>query len=289
MKEIHKYYHDIVNFENLPTVTQKEVVSAFCSDAFINNYLYNHYILDLVDRVDEKDCFDLFSNWIENYKYENEMCAYGIVGNIVKKVKDKDLLDSAKSSIRKRVNSKLLQRSLLFFSELNDDEEEAGLRALSGVKYTPIEVYNRRYTPSLKVVEKLPPVLRLNVLETLSNDRHLSYNIFKNLGDKESFRKLLFGSVLRHRDRVNDLVQRYDEIVGLGIMSTITIKSECRRCGPYEIAITSGRIKTERGFRKIEIFRSINGFWCPLCGMINKDSKSVLLDSEGNELPNYGK
>ena len=270
-------YNEIKKFDQLSTNDKQKLLDMIFEESSPKQYNFALIVSNLLPKIDAGTSLRLLKHYIENgndYTLKSDhLCS--IVRDVYKYEENKkDVKDIIFNSSFQCVN-----RALLVVDDLNAVEEEKGLRALSSSKYTPDCVLTTRYKPSAQIIKKLPPVMRLNILESLSNEIHIAYNIFENLGDIDDFRSLLFGSVLRHPKRAEKMVERYREIVGLGKPGVIKIKSACNNCGEYEITIRSDRIKTVAGLDKSRIGRLVNSH-CALCGKYTQNKSTIITEKE---------
>jgi len=269
-------YDDIKGFKNAPKEKQQEVLDELLKEENAKHYNFAWMLNDVVRHLDAKTSLKVFQFYITKggpYSLDNDYM-YNIAHEVYKHKRNKThvkkfLIDS---------NTKRANRALLMLDGLTEAEEEKGLRALATTKYAPDCIHSAKYIPSKNVIKKLPPVMRLNVLETLSRETHLAYNIFKNLGDNEEFQSLLFGAVLRHNTRVEKLIERHKEVSGLGNTSTVTIKSTCPNCGDYEIVITSKRINTRSSMKKTRMRGLSEHTTCAMCGKYTNITPTFIED-----------
>jgi len=278
MSNLWDLYDDIKGFKNASEEKRKEVLDALLLQEHAEHYNFAWMLNDVIPHLDADKSLEVFEFFITKagaYSLDSDYM-YNIAQSVCKHEKNKKyvkkfLLES---------NTKRANRALLFTDNLTEEEEEKGLRALSTTKYTPDCIHAARFIPSENVIKKLPPVMRLNVLETLTNENHLAYNIFENLGDSDEFQTLLFGAVLRHNTRVEVMVKRHREVIGLGNTSTVIIKQTCDNCGEYEIKITSNRINTRSSIKKTSIRHLSERSSCALCGKYST-SDPIFINSDG--------
>ena len=154
----------------------------------------------------------------------------------------------------------------LMYDGITVEQEANALRHLSQNKSCPDGIYNARYTPRIEALKELPSVGRLKALESLLSNNHLAYNIFEKVVDSEEFKSLLFGSVLRHRERAEVIWKKYQESVNLGTPGTVSLKGNCSNCGQFELTLKSSRTRTSVGFQRTNLSRYIYKDCCILCG-----------------------
>jgi hypothetical protein len=180
-------------------------------------------------------------------------------------ISDQALKDSIIDLLKSTKNIKV-KRFLLGLSGIGEDIEELGLRDLARLANTPTFIIERKYKPSYSVLEKLPPVMRLNILESLTANFNIGYNILENIPNLDECRRMLFGSVLRHRDRAENVVKRYIELSDIGNPKTFMVDIWCPICGTINIKVTTGRIKDENRLEKTKLMKIASKYWCPICG-----------------------
>jgi hypothetical protein len=250
------------------------------SPAYVKGWYFNHNVERIIENFDIADAMkalDLYMNKTTGRGGANTVNVLVAAYKRVKSdpVKEKKIVDYMMSA-----KHKMAGRALLHLDrKLTLEEEERALRGMASSKYPDSVIYTKQYKPSLKAVKKLPPVMRLNTLETMAANKHLAFNIFENLGDEDEFKALLFGSVLRHRERVENLVNKHKEIKGLGVVATIKVRHKCDNCGDYEVTITSKRMRTKRGIEDSSM-KWLTYQRCALCGKSSETSPTVIENDE---------
>lgn len=278
MINLWNYSNKIENYSTLPPDEQKEVIDVMTSEESISHYYYESYLRILIPQLKDKD---LIYNMVVNYLGSRRRRGYYYSdGALDLVVKIYELVDNKKGikDLLKNTEDKSLARAYLLLDDITEDEEELGLRALSRSKYCPEIVYTRRYKPSVKAMAKLPPVMRLKTFETMLNNRHMGYNLLSNFSDPDEFKSLLFGAVLRHRERVELVWDKYQEISYIGQEATVEIKGTCENCGEYSLTLTSTRTRTKTGFNGTRIGRNLNGSNCVLCGRYGQPKKQIICE-----------
>lgn len=278
MVSLWKYYKDIEKWEDTPQDRQDEIIEALMTDTVTKTYNYPSTLFDVIYHLtDEKTIIKLFDHFIHKggeYALGND-ASYAIVHQVHDKVKNKQyVIDAIQKSKYKK-----LHRAFLLLKNRTEKEEELGLRALSGVKYAPDVLYTNRYKPNFNAVQKLPPIMRLKALEALLSNTNIAYNIFENCADEDEFKKLLFGSVLRHRDRVEVICDKYREMKDLGSEATVLIKCNCENCGEYEVTVKSTRVRTQTGLDTTRIGQFMSNKSCALCGRWGENDKQVICEA----------
>jgi len=156
---------------------------------------------------------------------------------------------------------------LILLDDYTEAEEVSALRAFAKYKDNPKKLFSKNYKPSLAALNTLPTVMRLKCLECLCSDEYISYNIFENICTEDDFRALVFGSSLRHSNRVNTMSERYRELGSTGTDGTINIDYNCTKCGDIRISVKSKVVKTRK---KLSISRAlchlVDYDYCPVCG-----------------------
>ncbi len=264
------YYSDIQDFENIAAERQEEILKVMLGDEAIKRWNYPTMLTMLLDHVDSDTVLSLVDHYLtsESAYYDSD-ASFGVVQKAYNRCNRKNEI---KDLVRK-CKSKTVHRSLLMMDNTTISDEELGLRSLSGIKYAPDILYTEKYTPSIDAIKNLPPVTRLKALETLLRNNDLAYNIFKNFNDSDEFKSLLFGAVLRHRDRVEQVWEKFNEVKDLGKDATVMITYSCPNCGECNISIQSTRVRTQTGLDTTRIGRFLNYRHCPLCGKWGDDIK----------------
>jgi len=173
----------------------------------------------------------------------------------------------------------------LMYEGITIEQEANALRFLAHNKSCPDGIYQARYTPRIEALKELPSVGRLKALESLLSNNHLAYNIFEKVGDGEEFKTLLFGSVLRHRERAEVIWKKYQESINLGKPGMVSLKGNCGNCGQFELTLKSSRTRTSVGFQRTNLSRYIYKDCCILCGgrmpsAISIEAEESLLDAK---------
>jgi len=272
-----QYHSDVNKWDDITEVKKEEIINILLSTIFINAYDYPSILSSVIAHLtDEKlitKLFDFYINNINTYVLSNDI-HYLVICQVHEKIKDKQHIKNALVASK----NKKLNKVFLLLDDRTEKEEELGLRALSGIKYAPSALYIKRYKPTLNVVENLPPVMRLNIFETLLNNANIAYNIFENFADEDKFKALLFGSVLRHRDRVEVICDKYREMKDLGSEATVIIKCDCKNCGEYDVSIKSTRVRTQTGLNKTKLGRWVSRKACLLCGSLDEGDKQIICE-----------
>lgn len=160
--------------------------------------------------------------------------------------------------------NKRLHRMVLGFPNLTVKEEEAGLRGLAFYSSCPESLYQANYTPSYEALLKMPTVTRLKVIEALLDNKHIGYNIFKNI-NADAIEPLLFGSSLRHKDRVASVCEAHKYFSKLDTKSTVVISYDCSVCGQYDVTLNSTKIHAEEDFKHTGNARALIWKTCMFC------------------------
>jgi hypothetical protein len=167
-----------------------------------------------------------------------------------------------------------LQKLILTYSDMTVEEEENGLRALATSKHVPEFIRTAKYQPTLDALKKLPSIMRLNCLETLTRSNYNSYNVFGKINDKEEFKALLFSSTIKYRDRAEAIWNKYQDLVGVGNPGSVKVTGTCKLCGDFEIIVNSLVVKTEEGLKSAKLGYQVYSDYCPFCGnpMVHRSS-----------------
>jgi len=258
-----KYYHDIGKFNELIPDRQQEIIDAILTVEYITAWNYPSMLATLIEKVSTDElAIKLLDNYLSNATYLDTDSSYKAIQNAYIRCKDKDII----KKIIKNCKLSPAHRALLGMKDLTFAEEDMGLRSLSTVKYAPNMIYENKYAPSKEAIKNLPPVMRLNMFETLLENNNIAYNVFANFTDPEDFKAMLFGAVLRHRGRVEIIWEKFNEIKNYGEEATIVISYTCANCGKFDISIKSVRARTETGLNKTQLGRHLRNKDCPLCG-----------------------
>lgn len=176
-------------------------------------------------------------------------------------------LDDGVSKVKKMLLScenERLHRMILGLSNLSINEEVAGLRGLSFYSSCPSSLYTNKYSPTLPALKKLPTVKRLKVMEALLANKHIGYNIFKYI-DEDELEPLLFGSSLRHKERVAEVCVAYNYFSRLGESSKVKLDYDCTVCGKYDIVLSSNKIHSLSDFNHTNNARCLIWRSCLFC------------------------
>lgn len=281
MSEI-KYWETrtkIYNYDKLTDDEKQKLRDSYLTEEAAELYFFGNLVYPTIINME----FEFGIKSINLYLHgAGKECKYDIINCIEaihKKYKDDlDKLEIIKNLVRdnKDVNKYIVKCLLFLDNKLTIEEEEQCLRIIANSKTIDSRIYELKYKPSQAAINKLPPIMTLNVLEILASKPNLSYNIFENLGDEANFKSILFGSVLRYRDRVDSLFSKYKEISNLGVKATIKIKNTCSNCGEYEIQLTSKIVRTEQGLNRTKL-RWITENRCLLCGQWSYENSPKLI------------
>lgn len=249
-------WHKMNNYDKMSN-EQKERVYLYLISPNTAGYRIRWHIADLMKKLDDKEkIFALFGRSLEIGSSGNEVKADFFCA--LKADKDR-CLNMVRSFKAHSFNTALL----VYGSSLGD--EVLGLRALSKSKYAPDFIFTEKYQPSLEALNQLPPVMRLKAIESLTSNEQLGYNVFGKITDAEEFRKMLFASVLRHRDRVERVWTKFNELCLVGKQSVITATMDCSNCGKYSVTLNSSVVSTESKLRNTSIGRWLFSKNCPIC------------------------
>lgn len=230
-------WHKMNNYDKL-TEDQREAVFNYLVDKNNAGYRVRWHIDDMMKKLsDPEKIFILFNRAMDIGSSGNDVTPAFFTA--LKTDKERCL------KIVKSYKNHSFHTALLVYGSSLDDEV-SGLRALSKSKYAPGFVFKAKYQPRLDALNQLPPVMRLKAIESLTSNEQLGYNVFGKITDAEEFRKMLFASVMRHRDRVEFVWERFSEMCLLGRQSVITAHMECSNCGPYSVTLNSSVVSTER-------------------------------------------
>lgn len=246
-------------YSSLQKDEQTRIIDLLLDKKNVNLYYFDFLVFKIKDLVDDQTFYKIAINFILNGRASmlNDLYATSIVEKAYKtnpREVRKILFDS---------KAPALNKMLLMFGKCIEEEEIKGLRALSKSKYVPKRIHIRKYKPKLESLKKLPPIMRLNTLEALSNVNKLKYNIFGNFSEDE-FKSLLFASSLKYTERIQTLQNKYSELKYVGLKSTIEVSGDCDFCGPYKMSLTSNVVRTVTGLKGTNL-KMIAKPNCPFC------------------------
>lgn len=262
---------------------QEEVLCFMEKPQVMGYWSYTTTMHDLAKVASYEDCYRLFS------KYAKNKVAQSHNENIVSLAKTMYDLSTDKESFKNDLKgfTERMQTVYLLIPDTTIEEEVLGLRGLATRKYPPKGLFEHKYCPRLEAVEKLPTVMRLKTFEALLSNKFAPYNIFEKIDDAEEFKRLLFGAVLRHRERCEKVWEKYQEVVKKGEESTVKVDIFCPSCGDYSVTILSKHIRTETGLRSTRIGVNIlSRNYCSMCNFWSRDQgikfTFSLIDGDNN-------
>lgn len=266
---LYDVYYESRRFKTLTPQRQREIIDLLKSTK--DDYYFGLVMDNVFCEVDKATTIDLFNAYIKHTdsSYGRHSRPFGYILHLRK------LDESCARTFIKQTNNHLIQKAILAFDNLTVEEEELGLRALSKSKQVPDQIYNCKYQPSIEALKRLPSIMRLNSLESLTNQRFDSYNIFGRITDADEFKALLFGSVFKHQERAERIWKRYVEMTNVGVPGFIKLSGNCDKCSNFEITINSKVIRTEEGLKKTRIAYSLAKEYCPLCGKRLSQNMSI--------------
>lgn len=222
-------------------------------------YYADMVILEIMPKVPVNDFMEIGFNFLENTTSQMRSSrAQDIVARLFELDNDrtKAALLASKSTAMHKI--------LLASDDLTVEEEEKALRAVSTSKFTPTIIYKKQYKPSCEALKKLPPVMRLKTLESLTNSRKVKYNIFQNINE-DDFKALLFTASMKHTDRAQSVSHKYHELKYMGQEASLEIKGHCEFCGEYSVRVTSGVVRTATGLKSASIAKVLTRQNCLFC------------------------
>lgn len=276
-KDAWHYYGLVRNFNAASQADRDETIAFFLQqkDPSSRYYWFVESVTSLIKLVPLKTKIDLAKAAFSKNNYG----AYKVNGlcNLLTEIMPYDSKNEIKELV---LNSEddMVGKLALMYDNLTVEQEVKALKCLSQNKYCPEGIYKNRYMPTLDALKQLPSVGRLKALETLLSNNHLAYNVFERVKDGEEFKSLLFGSVLRHRERAEIIWKKYQESVNLGKPGTVSLKGSCDNCGPFELTLKSSRTRTSVGFQRTNLSRYIYKDCCILCG--GRMSSSIAVEAE---------
>ena len=264
-----KYYNDIENYSSLSDDEKDNVINIMENKRYFHYWNYLPLLKILIPQITPKKAFSLVKGFISEPKLTSIdtdrlfKVIFTLIDCYGSDQEVKDLISSCKK--------KTVPRVLLGLKGISVDEEILGLRGLQSIGVAPDFVYAVQYKPSKDAIKALPPVMRLKVFEALLSNTDISYNIFENFAPDE-FKSLLFGAVLRHRERTEEVWNRFQEVRFLGKESAVSVEYECVNCQKFKITIDSVRVRTETGLKNTQIGYTLMRNTCPLCGRYGEDN-----------------
>lgn len=272
MGNYYHLYNDIRRYTTLTDIEKNKIIDTLSTAQCARDYSFLGYVNQILSFLNKDDTIKIFDNMIAHYPHSRSYYEDNLY-ETVKKAYDFDK-DHVKNVILNRTDD-AYDKTLLLFENITTEEEARGLRALAQRKYCPRIIHTSKYSPTEGAIKLLPPVMRLKVLETLSNGSHLAYNVFSNFKDPDEFKTLMFSSVLKHRERAEAVWNKYKEIAYIGLDAKITIKTNCPNCGEFNVDISSTRIRTKTGLANTQLWNCFRYNRCSLCGAANSTSQVI--------------
>lgn len=255
-------YNIVDKFEILPAETQED----FLNNIKISSINITSYALfQLLSKINDESIVELVETYFKNNNLSLGYHAKNIFAKIIELAKKEEYKDRVTNAMRESKTLDL-NRCLLLLPNFTIEDEIKALRALSSLKSLPSDFFKIRFAPRAAALKELPPIMRLNLLETLTENKNVSYNIFKNLPDPEEFKTILFGAVVKYRDRVENIWNKYNEISLMNREAEAVISGNCQYCGDYRIMINHQRVHTMNNFLNTTIGQWLYASRCPLCG-----------------------
>lgn len=255
-----KEYHNVRKFSSLPHNEKQRILDLLAKKEVLQSYYADTIVSAIKGQVDEKTYFKIASDFIL-YGKGTSMKSRAVLEIVEEAYRINS--DETKNLLRKSTSNSLSKLILLCDNNSIDDEVK-GLRALSGSKYVPSKIHAIKFKPRLEALKKLPPVMRLKALESLTNSRKLKYNIFENISE-DDFKSLLFTSSLKHTERVETVCNKYSELKYMGIRSSVKVSGCCDFCGDFEVSVTSNVVRTKTGMQSTYFGRGLLRKCCPFC------------------------
>ena len=263
MASLWDYYHDFNSWDTLAQERKDEIVKYMKTKEAARHYNYATCFSSLVKYLPANDAFEVFKEYMshdsDGNRYMHDEGMFAPMKDLYEKIPEvRELVLNS--------TSPKIHRALFALGPMNKDEEVKALRALGTVKYPPSQVYACKFTPTTEALNELPPVMRLNALECLLSNNYLGYNMFAKVKNVDEFKSLLFGAVLRHRERVEAVWEKFQEVRHIGREATINIDYVCENCGPYNITMTSAVVRTKTGLENTRVASYFLRENCMLCG-----------------------
>lgn len=250
-------------WSSLTLAERTELVKYAKSSIILRTYYGHSFVLNIIQHLDVKESLDIIKTFLSKVSGRDvNRCS-----TLFEKYVELDPVGARKDLLK---NKNASSKFLLGMSNISIEEEVVGLRGISMSKSIPQNVIDAQYKPTHAALLKLPPIMRLKVLDALTNLQFIKYNLFENLSE-DQFNILLFPAIQKHRDEVEKVVQKYREIKYSGIQSEIKISGECENCGGFEISIKSLVVRTQNGFNKSH-YGPLLANNCIFCGRYLKNN-----------------
>jgi hypothetical protein len=255
-------YYEYSDFQNQAADKQQELLAEL--KVSTDDYRFANTVESVIPYVDKDDAIELFKAYVAQ-----------VVSN---RYHSMDVVISAAMKHDAALTKELIVASsnyhihklLLTLPGISISEEVLGLRALAKSTQCPYEVRGAKYQPSFEALKQLPTMMRLNCLNSLSDMRLPTYNVFGKITDADEFRLLLFGSTFKKLDKVEVIWKRYCEMTALGTPRSIKAAGNCERCGVFEITLSNMVVGKVDSLDKTRIGHMMQCY-CPICGGFMKE------------------
>lgn len=235
----------------------------------VDHYGFDQGLRSVKNRLTTEDLEVIVNNFLNNsLRYINRttcMTLYDMIGH-----------DKFVSFFE---NSKIFNDNKSIYIALNSytlKQEIDALRDITG-KYKIWErTYKMQYKVSKEAIEKLPPVMRVKVLQYFLDVDFLPYNIFGNIPE-DDFKSLLFGASLKHNELVNFIWKRYEELCKVSDPVSVKWSFECKTCGKFDIKMQNKMIVSERILKETRLFKILDHSQCPVCSKRMENGSKVFM------------
>lgn len=256
----------------IPTEEQiDKVIQTLKRPEAVDHYGFNQGLYAVKNNLTEQEIEQVLNNFLNNSRYVNRATCITLY----------EMIDHDKF-IKYFENSKIFNDNKSIYIALNSytlKQEIDALRDITG-KYKIWErSYTRQYKISKEALEKLPPVMRVKVLQYFLDVDFLPYNIFSNISE-DDFRGLLFGASLRHNNLINFIWQRYEELIKISKPVHVKWSFDCKNCGKFDINLQNKMIVSERILKETLLFRQLGLYQCPVCSKRMENKPKVYMDME---------
>lgn len=224
------------------SISEQKGILQDAADAKGGAWYYVKAMKSLIEQAGQEHAEMLFRAFVKNVSGHN-LGRDRDVSDLMSTVAQYCNVDTQKATIRLADNQRVYRLFALLPGELSTSDESLLLRGISYCKYAPDYIHSNQYRPTVEALDKLPPVTRLKTFEALTRDKTIGYDIFSNISEDE-LEPLLFGSVLRHRDRVEKVWKDVKYFKSLSNESTVAFQYDCDVCGKYEVKVRSHKIHT---------------------------------------------
>lgn len=255
---VYDYRLDMANFSTLHKERQIELINMMKGPETLKSSYWGSIFLDDIEPyISMQDFEEIITNFLLN---NSKLDANRLLKHMEKlyNYNTKKTIELVKKS------NKIALQKIFPVLDKSEEVEEMALRAISKGRKIPALLEKNKFVPKKEIMEKLPPITRLKVLEAFANTKMSDFNVFENF-DKDDIEKLLFPSMTRYPNKISTIMNKFNEIQHRGETSTIEISATCPNCGEYNFAISTKIIRSQETFQKTYVGRNIMNSYCPFC------------------------